>query len=230
VEASLDTVGQGDRENDRFAALPADWRTQLLRIKSIEVLEDCQRFCYMVRHPVTSIDIRPDQDALERSGGTDKVPALDRRLKQLKFLIEDGWEKEKSLKAPKWVLQVSKRVHLAELRAKYEEEIEAEKAIPKKRGTPSVKQRFTDLLFPHTIKYKRKKAGKGKKGKKAKKGKKGRKVSDQKGHQVSEEEVREKAEDTFEYWIRLGKPLWRMSQCYGLPILVILPKEVTETR
>ncbi|PMD51345.1 uncharacterized protein K444DRAFT_636657 [Hyaloscypha bicolor E] len=129
-----------------------------------------ERFCYIVRHPVTSIDIRPDQDTLERSGGTDKVPTLDRRLKQLKFLIEDG--------------------------AKYKEEIEAEKAIPKKRGTLSIKQRFTNLLFPYTIKYKRKKAGKGKKGKKGKKaknGKKGRKY-------------------------------------YGLPILVILPKEVTETR
>ena len=89
VKASLDTVGQGDRENDRFAALLIDWRTQLLRIKSIEVLEDCQRFYYIVRHPVTSIDIKPDQDALERSRRTDKVSALDRRLKQFKFLIKD---------------------------------------------------------------------------------------------------------------------------------------------
>jgi hypothetical protein len=71
---------------------------------------------------------------------------MGRRLKQLKFLIEDGSEKEKSLKAPKWVLQVSKRVHLVELTAKYMEEVEAEKAAPKKRGRPSVKERFTNLL------------------------------------------------------------------------------------
>ncbi len=59
-----------------------------------------------------------------------------------------------------------------ELTAKYIEEIEAENAEPKKRRRPSVKQRFTDLLFPHTIKCK---------SKKAKKGKKGRQVSDQNG-------------------------------------------------
>ena len=73
---------------------------------------------------------------------------------------------------------------------------------------------------------------KGKKGRKVseQKGKKGRKVSDQKGQQVSEEDVRESAEKQFEYWLRLGKPLWMMSQRYGLGILVVLPKEVTETR
>jgi hypothetical protein len=62
VEASLDPVGQGDHGNNRVAGLPAHWRTQLQRIKSIEVLEDCQRFCYKVRHPVTSIGVRSDQD------------------------------------------------------------------------------------------------------------------------------------------------------------------------
>jgi myosin heavy subunit len=221
AEASSDAVGQVDHRNNRIAELPAHWRTQLQRIKSIEVLEDCQRFCYKVRHPVTSIDVRPDQDALERSGGPDKIPTRDRRLKQLKFIIEDGWEKEKSLEIPKIVLQVSRRIHLVELTANYMEEIEAEKAAPKKRRRPSVRERFIDLLFPYTIKYK---------SKKARKGKKGRKVSDQKGQQVSEEEVRERAEKTFEYWIRLGKPLWRISERYGLSILVVLPKEVTETR
>jgi hypothetical protein len=100
--------------------------------KSIEVLEDCQRFCYKVRHTVTSIDVRPDQDALERSGGPDEIPSRDRRLKQLKFIIEDVWEKEKSLEIPKIVLQVSRRVHLVELTPKYMEELEAEKAAPKK--------------------------------------------------------------------------------------------------
>ena len=60
--------------------------------------------------------------------------------------------------------------------------------------------------------------------------KKGKTVSDQKGQQVSGEEVREKAEKRFEYFIRLGKPLWKMSECYGLSILAILPKEVTEAR
>ena len=65
-----------------------------------------------------SIDVRPDQDAVERCGGPDETPTRDRRLKQLRFIIEDGWEKEQSLEVPKIVLQVSRRVHLVELIAK----------------------------------------------------------------------------------------------------------------
>ena len=230
--ASSDAVGQGGHGNDRIADLSAHWRTQVQRIKSIEAVEDCQRFHYKIRHPITSIDVRPDHNALERSGGSDEISARDRRLKQLKFLMEDGWRKEKSLETPRIVLQASRRVHLVELTASYEEETKAEEAAPKKRGRPSVKQRFIDVLFPHTIGHRRKKASKGKKGRKVseQKGKKGRKVSDQKGQQVSEEDVRESAEKQFEYWLRLGKPLWMMSQRYGLGILVVLPKEVTETR
>jgi hypothetical protein len=86
-----------------------------------------------------------------------------------------------------------------ELIARYEEEKEAEKAAPQKPLRPSVKQRFVDLLFPHTIKYKSKKAREGKNGKEARKGRRGKKVS--------EEEVRKSAEKKFEYWIRLGTPL-----------------------
>ena len=227
--ASSNTVSQGDHENDRFAKLPADWRTQLQRIKSIEVLKDCQDFCYTVRHPVTFIDVRPDQDALEQSGGPDTIPTMDRRLKQVKFILEDGWEKEKSFETPKIVLQVSRRVHLAELTAIYE----AEKAKPQKRGQPSARQRFVDLLFPYTIKNKSKKATKGEKankGKQGRKGKKGRKVSDQKDEQMSEQEARKQADGTFDYWIRIGKPLCEMSRRYGLPVLLVLPKEVTEKR
>jgi hypothetical protein len=87
----------------------------------------------MIRHPVTSIDIRPDQDALERSGGPDKIPPRYRRLKQVKFILEDGWEKEKSLDVPKIVLHVSRRIHLVELTARYMEDTEAKKTASKKQ-------------------------------------------------------------------------------------------------
>lgn len=69
--------------------------------------------------------------------------------------------KEKFVKPAKIVLQVSKRVHLVELTAKFE----AEKAASKTKGQPSVRDRYTDLLFLETIRHKRKKASKGKKGK-----------------------------------------------------------------
>ncbi|KAH9204065.1 hypothetical protein DL95DRAFT_529407 [Leptodontidium sp. 2 PMI_412] len=206
AEASSDVVSHGDHENDWMTRIPAYWRTQLQRIKSREVLEDIQLFLNKVRHPVTSIDIRPDQNAMERCGGPDEIPTRDRRLKQLGFMIEDGWEKEESLEVPKMVLQILRRVHLAELAAKYMEEVEAEadkaeaeadKAAPKEGRQPTVKERFVNLLFPHTVKYtsknteKGKKSGKGKKGEKVKKsgkGKKGRKGSSQTGEQLSPEE------------------------------------------
>ncbi|PVH67756.1 hypothetical protein DL98DRAFT_637461 [Cadophora sp. DSE1049] len=273
TEASSDVVSQGDPENDWIAQIPAHWRIQLQRIKSREVLEDCQLFLNKIRHPVTSIDIGPDQNAMERCGGPDEAPTINRRLKQLRFIIEDGWEKEQSLKVPKMVLQILRRVHLAELTTKYMEEVDAEKAevqakkaavnigrrpltardmdeveadkaTPKGGRQPTVKERFVNLLFPHTVKHTRKntakgkKSGKGKKGgegkkgekgEKSGKGKKGRKGRNQTGEQLSPEEVRAQAEDKFEYWIRLGKPLRKLSQQYGLPFLVVLPKELTES-
>ena len=45
----------------------------------------------------------------------------------------------------------------------YIEEIKAERAAPKKKRRLSVRERYIDLLYPHTIKYKSKKARKGKK-------------------------------------------------------------------
>jgi hypothetical protein len=149
--------------------------------------------------------------------------------------------KEKSLNVPKIVLEVSRRIHLVELTARYMEDTQAEKAaseqrrieakkIASKKRQPTVKETYVDLLFPHTIQYKSKKTRKGKKDT----------LSDQKGQQVSEEEVigeevsmreeRKKAERRIEYFIRLGTPLWRFSKCYGPSILAVLPKEVTESR
>ena len=47
---------------------------------------------------------------------------------------------------------------------------------------------------------------------------------------MSGKEVREKAEKRFDYFIRVRKPLWKMSEYYGLSILAILLKEVIEAR
>jgi hypothetical protein len=48
-------------------------------------------------------------------------------------------------------------MHLVELTAMYEEEVKAKEAAPKRRGRPTAKERFIDLLFPNTVKYKSKK-------------------------------------------------------------------------
>ncbi|KAH7305372.1 hypothetical protein BKA65DRAFT_486019 [Rhexocercosporidium sp. MPI-PUGE-AT-0058] len=114
---------------------------------------------------------------MERCGGSDEIPTRDRRLKQLGFMIEDGWEKEESLEVPKMVLQILRRVHLAELATKYMEEVEAEadQAAPKDGRQPTVKERYVNLLFPHTVKHTSKNTGKGKKSGKGKRREKGKK-------------------------------------------------------
>jgi hypothetical protein len=105
----------------------------------------------------------------------------------LKFLIK-GWGREKRFGMPRTVLEDSKRVHLVELTASYMEESDTNEAAPKKRPQPSVKEKFTEPLFPDAIEHKSKKTGEWKKG---------RQASDYKGQQVSEE-VRERAENTLE--------------------------------
>ena len=162
---------------------------------------------------------------MEQCGGLDETSSRDRRLKQLGLMIEDGWEKEESLEAPKMVPQILRRVHLAELTAKYIEEVDAEraegeagKAAPKESRQPTIKERFVNLLFPHTIKHANKNIGKARKsgnrnkcgkGKKRGKGKQRGKGSNQTSEQSSPEEARAQTKYIFEYWMRLGKPLWK---------------------
>jgi hypothetical protein len=181
-----------------------------------------------MRYPITSIDLRPDQDALEQSGGPHKATGPDQRLKRLRFLIDSADSTKKSLNISRMVVQVLKRVHLVELAARYTEETDA----PKKKGQPSVKERFTDLLFPETIQYKSKRASKRKKGvSKRKKAKQVSAESDGGGKQEEEgKKQRAKAKEAFQYWLRLGEPLWRITQSFGHGILLLLPDDVTEAR
>jgi myosin heavy subunit len=219
-------VSPADERDDGWTLSPA-WRSSLERIESIEGHEYAQDFCHRIRFPNFTIQLRPEQDAVEQSGGPQTIPAPDRLLKQLKFRIQDVDEKgksiDKSVKPAKVVLQVLKRVHLVELTAKFE----AEKAMPKKKGQRSVRDKYTDLLFPETIKYKRKKASKGKKGEE---------VSEEQRKQEKESEKerkkkRNQAKRTLDYWTKgLGEPLWRMTERFGYGILLRLPADVTESR
>jgi myosin heavy subunit len=199
-------------------------RSSLRRINDIEGREYAQDFCHRMRFPNFTIQLRPEQDALEQSGGPQIIPAPDRRLKQLKFLIKDVDEKgmsiDNSVKPAKIVLQVLKRVHLVELTAKFK----AEKAMPKKKGQPSVRNRYTDLLFPETIKQKCKKASKGEKGKEVA-------SEEQKKQEEERRKKRNQAKKTLDYWTKgLGEPLWRMTERFGYGILLRLPADVTESR
>ena len=95
----------------------------------------------------------------DASGDVASVP--DQRLKELKRYILRDEERENSLKMLRMVVWVSKRVHLVELTDRYMEESEAKKATPKRKrdrklSRQSPMDRFTDLLFPETIKFKSK--------------------------------------------------------------------------
>jgi hypothetical protein len=144
---------------------------------------------------------------------------LDRRLQQLRFLIESQIKKEETLKTLKMVARVLKRVYLVELTASYMEENQAKKAASKtrrKKDLPrlSPMDRFTDLLFPETMKFKNQRTSRNK----------GRQVSQKVGC------PRQAAKRTLEYWIRLGEPLVRMVQRFGHGTLLLLPEDLTDTK
>ena len=61
-------------------------------------------------------------------------------------------EKEKSLKTPEMVVRLERRVYLVELTDRYMEA----STTSKKKGQPSVKSWFTDMLSPETIRDKSK--------------------------------------------------------------------------
>ena len=226
---------QEDNEAHEAAAsaengtLSAEWRSIIQRISSVEALEDNQEFCRRIRNPISQIDVRVDQDALERNGSPQTASDPDRRLAQLGVLITSVDEKEKSVeKSAKnlgWVLRVWKRMHVVELAERYMEEVEAEDAMPKQGGRPSVMDRFTDVMFPDT-----RGTGKGTDEKRRVR-KKSKQVSQEERKQVEEQRMkRTKAVRKVEYWKRLGMALLGAVQCYGYGILVRLPRDLTETR
>jgi len=211
-------AGEGDEE-DRWTLSPA-WRSALQRITSTEGYGYAQDFCYRARFPNFTRALRHNQDAVEEIGDTDDIPASDRRLKQLRFLLERTSEDIQSIQPATIYLQVSRRAYLAELAANYE----AERVLPRKEGEQSARDRYTDLLFPETIEPEGGNAGKGKKGKRRKgKGKKGTEVSKEVSKQEEERKVqRRKAKKRLDYWKRLGEPLRRMVERFGSGILVRL--------
>jgi hypothetical protein len=60
--------------------LSAEWRWIIQRVSSIEALEDDQEFFRQIRNPISQIDIRVDQDALERNGSPQIASDSDRQL------------------------------------------------------------------------------------------------------------------------------------------------------
>ncbi|KAL5344305.1 hypothetical protein ACLOAV_010734 [Pseudogymnoascus australis] len=110
----------------------------------------------------------------------------------------------------KIVARVFKRVYLAELARKYKEETAARKAEPKTKSKDnlpvlSVKNRYTNVLFPETITCE--------------------------GEQQSKKEEngpRKKAKGKLEYWLKSGELVAMMAQRFGIGIILLLPKKLTD--
>lgn len=190
---------------DSFADLPSDLRAKAQMIGNIKTLGDAWHFFnYM-----GSQSLFAEQDTLD---GVPSTSSSDQRLRNLKNVTLN-----KSIKGMEIVSRVKKRVHLAELAGKYMEEAAARKAEPKKSGEKtlhrlSVKDRYTDLLFPETITNN------------------GKQLSKEEGKQLlnGESGSREKAKEKLEYWMSLGEPLAMMAQRYGNGIILLLPKKLTD--
>jgi hypothetical protein len=91
--------------------------------------------------------------------------------------------------------------------------------VPKKRRKKqlpqsSPKDRFIDLLFLETIKYK---------GEQLSKMAQGMQVIEEKG-------PREDAKKFFDYWIQLREPVAAMAQRYGIALVALLPKTLTDKK
>ena len=197
--------------DDRFADLPADLRAKAQMIGDMETLGDVWHF-FNYMGSLFSFAADAETNPLN---DMPLASLLDQRLRKLKIGIIRLEKTNEAIKSMKIVTRVSKRVYLAKLIGKYIKETVARKAEPKKKRKKSlqplsVKNRYTDLLFPETITNN------------------GKQLSKEEGKQLLKENgLREKAKEKLEYWISLGEPLAMMTQRYGIGIILLLPKKLT---
>ncbi|OBT87255.1 hypothetical protein VE02_02940 [Pseudogymnoascus sp. 03VT05] len=200
--------------NIAFADLGADLRVKAQMIGDIKTRAVAWHFFHYIESwfsgPTNGSNAEPNPD--------DYVPStssLDQRLRELKVGIITQEKTQKSVKSMKIVARVFRRVYVAELRHRYKEETAARKAerkMGRKDNLPvlSVKNRYTNLLFPETIKTCGVKKQSKKKGKK------------------KEIDPRKQAKGKLEYWLKLGRLLDKLAQRYGIGIILLLPNKLTE--
>ncbi|RFU23676.1 hypothetical protein B7463_g12661, partial [Scytalidium lignicola] len=208
---ALDEPEQG---KNRFMKLSAALREKLDRIADTATLATVRDYLHYQETLFNSAD--DCAYASEQIVLPDTPNALDQRLLLLKARIDRDEKVEKTLEYLEIAVRISKRVALAELVGRYIDEREARRAVPKKRRKTqlprsSPKDRFTDLLFPETVKY----SGH---------------LSKDMTTQVSKKEKcpRAKAKEKLDYWIRLGEPLARMARRFGYGVLSLLPDNLTD--
>jgi hypothetical protein len=211
---------------DEYAELPVDLRAKLRRIADTRTLRAVWEYLRAQRTPLSSADSYIDP--LEHDVDPGPILASDERLRMLKYCIVRDEKAERTVRNLAVAFRISKRVALAELIGRYIEERDARRAMTKTQRKvlgprSSVKDRFTDLLFPETIQYKKCHFIERAEGKEGENGR---------GTQMTtvdnERDPRQKAKQQFGYWITLGEPLAWMAQCYGYPIIALLPDSLTD--
>lgn len=193
--------------NDRFTKLHAILRAKLERIADTVTVATLWDYLKYKRNLLFFID--DCANASEQDASPD-ILLLDQRLTELKNRIVKDEKDEKSISYRRIAVCILKRVALAELVGSYIKERDARKAVPKRRRKKLLpgsllKDRFTDLLFLDTIKYKEEQLGK-------------------------ENGLQEEAKKKLNYWIQLEEPLAMMAQRYGIAIMLLLPKKLTEKK
>jgi hypothetical protein len=133
-------------------------RAKLRRIADTRTLTAVREYLRAQRTPLSSADCHIDPS--EHGADLGPISASDERLRMLKYCIVRDEKAERTARNLAVAFRISKRVALAELIGRYIEERDARRAMTKTQRKmlgprSSVKDRFTDLLFPETIQYKK---------------------------------------------------------------------------
>lgn len=141
-----------NEEPIRFIKLPQELRSKMQKIASAETLAWAWQFFSIMRNPSPCLGDKDYQDNIDQTQRVDVITASDQRLRELKDHIVKDEEKEKLIETSKRMVQVSKRLHLAELIGRFLEEDDRRAAEKKRRkkNSPRVStiDRFANLLFP----------------------------------------------------------------------------------
>lgn len=189
-----------------FAVLREDLRAKGPMIGNEETVEHLWHVVnYMKASDASPVGSDPSVEASSTS-------ATDERLRVLKTCITREEQNEERLKSAKSLARLRKRVYLVELIGNYIDEKEvwnAWKAEPRRKRRKIGRRlsplgRYTNLLFPETMGWKDTRSG------------------------TTKAALRQQAKNKLEYWVSLGEPLVMLARRYGVGVLAVLPKKMTD--
>lgn len=216
-ENRKDSIATPADTDSRFTSLSLSVRAKLSRIADDRTITALWEYLQFKKTVLASTnDSSICADAAEADTCLDSVSASHRRLMELKTCIIRNEQEEKSLKLRRLSVRITKRVALVELIGKYIEERDAWRATPKRirrkqPSQPSLKDRYTDLLFPEAMKSEDEQLTQ----------------TIQTTQVVKDKTLRQEAKKKLDSWIQLGEPLVRIAQRYSIGVVPLLPAGVT---